>query len=58
MGQFLIPPPHIHRQDVADLVCKSLVSGETRQKILSAIDPSLSVAGGAGAGKEVAAFVL
>ncbi len=32
----------IHREDVADLVVKTLKSPKTKQKVLSAIDPSLS----------------
>jgi hypothetical protein len=38
----------IHREDVADLVVRALVSPKTERKILTAIDPSLIVAAAPG----------
>ena len=47
----------IHREDVADLVVKSLASGKTERKILSAFDPSITSAVAVD-GLEIEAFAL
>ena len=47
----------IHREDVADLVTKALVSENTERKVLSAIDPSIASATNAD-GRVVDAFAL